>query len=137
MATVLYVLTGLLGGISYPIDQNTNLLQAMYSDTTLSSGDFGWMTFIYIVFPILTYISSIPIAMIVSRLNFVAAKICSVEQATFLSVWLPILIGIPFQTGNYITLFGTYTSISFQALCNLIAPFLIFLFLSRRKTGNI
>jgi hypothetical protein len=123
--------------MGYELGENTNLLQAMYSDKTLTSGSFGWITFLYILFPILTYITSIPVAMIVVRLNFLAARICSRDAANWWAVWLPFIVAIPFQTGNFVTYFGTYTSIIFQSTCNFFTPFLIFLFLSRRNIGKI
>jgi hypothetical protein len=120
--------------LGYDVDPTTNLLQAMYADESIRQNAFGWgwLNFIYIIFPWLTYISSIPVAMIVAKLNFLAAKILSPSRATFFSVYLPFLIGIPLQTGEWITVFGTYTSLTFQSLCNFFAPFLIFLFLSKR-----
>lgn len=118
-----------LGGLGYVQNTSTNLMQAMYADPNLSSAGFGWVSVIYILFPFLTYITSIPVAMIVSRLNFVAAKILTPSKATFWSVHFPFIVGIPFQTGSWITVFGDYTSLSFQSLCNFIAPFLIYLFL--------
>ncbi|KAJ3323866.1 isopentenyl-diphosphate delta-isomerase idi1 [Boothiomyces sp. JEL0866] len=123
-----------LGGIAYDISNSSNLLQAMYSDPKLSEASFAWMSIIYFIFPILTYVTSIPIAMLVTKLNFLAAKLLSPGPATFYSVYLPFLIAIPMQTGSWISYFGTYTSLTFQSCCNFFAPFLIYLFLSKRKT---
>lgn len=55
--------------------------------------------------------------------------------ATFYAVYLPFILGIPLQTGTLVTYFGNYTSVIFQSTCNFFAPFLIFLFLSKRKLG--
>jgi hypothetical protein len=123
--------------LAYDLDHGTNLLQAMYADESLSPGAYGWMTAIYLIYPVLTYITSIPVAMIVVKLNFLAAKILSPSQAVFWSVYVPFIIGLPLQTGSWVTLFGTYTSLTFQSLCNFFAPFLIFLFLSKRKLSKI
>ncbi|KAJ2998574.1 hypothetical protein HDV02_004389 [Globomyces sp. JEL0801] len=116
VALGLYIVTGFLGAISYPLDSSSNLLQAMYADPTLSTGSFVWISFIYILFPILTYITSIPIAMLVSKLNFLAAKVFSPGLSQFWSVYFPFLVGIPFQTGNGITYFGTYTKLAQSVL---------------------
>jgi hypothetical protein len=124
---------GYVGGLAYTITADTNLLQAMFADSSLSSVGKVWITFMYVVFPVLTYITSIPVAMIVVRLNFMAARLLSLEAANFWSVSAPFLIGIPFQTGSWITIIGTYTSLSFQSMCNFFAPFLIYVFLSRRN----
>ena len=105
----------------------------MYSDPKISKAAHGWVTFIYILFPVLTYLTSIPVSMIVVRLNFLAAKIASPDVANWWAVWVPFIICIPMQTGRFITYFGTYTSITFQSVCNFFAPFLIFTFLSRRN----
>jgi hypothetical protein len=134
-AIFFYVSTGFIGGVGYKLDSSTNLLQAMYADPDITRAGHAWITFMYILFPILTYITSIPVAMIVVRLNFLAAKICSPGAAQWWAVYLPFVIGIPMQTGNIVTYFGTYTSIIFQSTCNFFAPFLIFLFLSRRQLG--
>jgi hypothetical protein len=107
----------------------------MYADESITTGAKGWITLIYILFPIMTYITSIPVAMLVVRLNLLAAKICTPKQANFWAVTAPFLIAIPMQTGDIVTYFGTYTSIIFQSSCNFFAPFLIFLFISRRKLG--
>lgn len=77
IALFLYLSIGIIGGLSFDVGQNTNLLQAMYSSSKLSSGGLGWITFMYILFPVLTYITSIPVSMIVVRMNFMAAKVCS------------------------------------------------------------
>jgi putative exporter of polyketide antibiotics len=71
-----YVSIGIFGGLGFEVDSNTNLMQAMYHSPLPAAG-LGWVTFIYILFPILTYITSIPVAMIVVKLNFLAAKICT------------------------------------------------------------
>ncbi|KAJ3371456.1 hypothetical protein HDU91_005287 [Kappamyces sp. JEL0680] len=133
IANLLYIATGFIGGIGYNVNENTNLLQAMYSDSSITKGAFGWITLLYILFPVLTYITSIPVAMIVIRLNFLAARICSPSLANWWAVWLPFIICLPLQTGNYITYFGTYTSIVFQSCCNFFAPFLIYIFLNKRN----
>ena len=141
LAIALFIITGILGALAYEPNFNSNLLQTMYSSKNLTNGGKGWITFIYILFPILTYLTSIPVAMIIVRLNFLAARVCDErntvlikETATFFAVTLPILIGIPLQTGSLVNYFGTYTSVVFQSSCNFLAPFLIFLFLSKRNT---
>jgi hypothetical protein len=124
---------GYIGGLGYSIDSGTNILQAMYADPSLSAFGVVWITMMYVTFPVMMYITSIPVAMIVCRLNFLAARLLSSGAATLASVYVPFLIGIPFQTGPWITIIGTYTSLSFQSLCNFFAPFLIYLFLSKRN----
>jgi hypothetical protein len=119
--------------MAYDLDDKTNLLQAMYADPLLPKFFWYWMTIIYVIFPWLTYITSIPINMLVVKLNFLAAKIMSPSAASFWSIYVPFIIGIPFQTGSLITAFGTFTSLTFQSVCNFLAPFLIFIFLSKRK----
>jgi amino acid permease len=133
VSLLMYIATGYLGAVTYSFGADTNLLQAMFADQSMTRAGTIWITIIYIVFPILTYMTSIPVAMIVTRLNFMAARILSLEGANFWSVYVPFIIGIPFQTGAGITIIGTYTSLSFQSLCNFFAPFLIYLMLSKRK----
>lgn len=99
----------------------------------MNTAGFIWMTLIYVSFPVLTYITSIPISMIVVKLNFLAAKVCDEGAAVFYAVYLPFLIGIPLQTGNLVNYFGTYTSVIFQSTCNFFAPFLIYIYLSKRN----
>jgi fumarate reductase subunit D len=73
---IFYCLIGILGGLGFSINKTSNLLQQMYSKS-LGTPIEGWMTLIYILFPIFTYLTSIPVAMIVVRLNFRAAKLTS------------------------------------------------------------
>ncbi|KAJ1341729.1 hypothetical protein BSLG_003689 [Batrachochytrium salamandrivorans] len=95
------------GALSFYTDSNINLLQAMYNrGTATPSASSGWLLFIYILFPIMTYATSIPIAMIVVKMNFLAAGLCTTGAATFWAVYMPFLVGIPFQTGNLSSLFG-------------------------------
>ncbi|KAJ1330006.1 hypothetical protein BSLG_009794 [Batrachochytrium salamandrivorans] len=124
------------GALSFYTDSNINLLQAMYNrGTATPSASSGWLLFIYILFPIMTYATSIPIAMIVVKMNFLAAGLCTTGAATFWAVYMPFLVGIPFQTGNLSSLFGVWTSVTLQATCNFFVPFLIFLYMSRRNTN--
>nr|KAJ3423300.1 hypothetical protein HK105_006101 [Polyrhizophydium stewartii] len=132
---IFYVFIGIFGNcaLSFDFKSGINLLQAMFNDAHLSKSSFGWIVFIYAFFPVMMYATSIPIAMIVVKMNFLAAHLCSPGMATFWAVIMPFLCSIPLQTGTSVTTFGTYTSVSFQAICNFIAPFLIFLFLSKRN----
>jgi hypothetical protein len=71
---IFYCLIGIFGGLGFSVNKKSNLLQQMYSKS-IGTPIEGWMTFIYILFPIFTYLTSIPVAMIVIRLNFRAAKL--------------------------------------------------------------
>lgn len=125
---------GLIGAVGYPgLSKQTNLLQAMLTSPNLTPAGKGVVTFIYLLFPILTYITSIPVAMIILKLNFMAAKICGEGWAQFYSTFLPFILGVPMQTGSIIAYFGTYTSVIFQSTCNFICPFMIYLFLDKRN----
>ncbi|KAH6566661.1 hypothetical protein BASA50_007167 [Batrachochytrium salamandrivorans] len=136
LAISFYILVGIFGALSFYTDSNINLLQAMYNrGTATPSASSGWLLFIYILFPIMTYATSIPIAMIVVKMNFLAAGLCTTGAATFWAVYMPFLVGIPFQTGNLSSLFGVWTSVTLQATCNFFVPFLIFLYMSRRNTN--
>lgn len=73
---VFYCFIGIFGGLGFQFNADSNLLQEMYA-SSMTNGGNGWMTLIYILFPILTYITSIPVSMIVVRLNFRAAKLCN------------------------------------------------------------
>nr|KAJ3423299.1 hypothetical protein HK105_006100 [Polyrhizophydium stewartii] len=137
MSCAMYILIGIFGALAFVTDNTTNVLQAMYSNKILTSFGKGWMLFVYITFPIMTYITSVPVAMIVVRLNFLAARICSKNVANFWALYAPFLIAIPFQTGSAIQFFSLWTSLTFQSLCNFIAPFLIFMFLSKLLAQSV
>ncbi|KAK5667534.1 hypothetical protein QVD99_006123 [Batrachochytrium dendrobatidis] len=134
LACTFYILVGIFGSLGFHTDANTNLLQAMYNDSALSTSSLGWLFFMYLFFPVMTYATSIPVAMLVVKINFLAAGLCSSGMATFWAVIAPFIIGIPFQTGSLIVPFGIWTSVTFQAICNFFVPFLIFMFMNKRNT---
>lgn len=59
-----------------------------------------------------------------------------IDAASFWAVYLPFIIGIPMQTGTAVVDFGNWTSVTFQAICNFIAPFLIYIYISRRNLSK-
>ncbi|KAI8899244.1 hypothetical protein BC833DRAFT_564249 [Globomyces pollinis-pini] len=75
MPAVGYEFKYVIGQVLFSWNASSNLLQAMYADPTLSTGSFVWISFIYILFPILTYITSIPIAMLVKLAQSVLDEI--------------------------------------------------------------
>eukprot|EP00842_Homolaphlyctis_polyrhiza_P006555 jgi/Hompol1/6900/HPOL_003765-RA len=134
ISCLLYIIIGIFGALSFRIDLSTNIAQAMYyNSTNLSPGAHGWIVFMYVLYPFFMYITSVPIAMIVVRLNFLASRITTKGMANFWAIYAPFLLAIPFQTGSLINHFGIWTSLTFQAICNFTVPFLIYAFLSKRN----
>ncbi|KAJ3324854.1 hypothetical protein HDU76_013320 [Blyttiomyces sp. JEL0837] len=132
ISTVLYVATGIFGGLSFPVPESSNLLTVManiYPDGAAG----GMVQVIALTYPILVLLTSIPVAFIIVRLNLITSRICSRDWATFWGSIFPFIICIPLQTGDASVIFANWTSLIFQSLMNFIAPFLIYIYLDRRN----
>ncbi|KAI9015156.1 hypothetical protein BC832DRAFT_192613 [Gaertneriomyces semiglobifer] len=133
VATLMYLLIGLFGGAAFPMPEDSNILQAISVSDRVSAAGKGVNEFIKITWPILVLLTSIPVSVIIVRLNLVTSRICSKSSAQFWAAAFPFLAAIPFQTGAWITLFSEWTSLVFQSVCNYGVPFLVYLFLPRRN----
>jgi hypothetical protein len=69
---------------------------------------------------------AIPVNLIISRENLSQNKVVSDRIANLLCFFVPWLICIPLQTGNWLTPFQTWTSSIFVSCSNFIIPVLIY-----------
>ncbi|KAJ3200505.1 hypothetical protein HK099_002627, partial [Clydaea vesicula] len=81
----------------------------------------------------MVYITSIPVSIIIVRLNLLSSGLLHPTGAEFAAVYLPILVVIPFQTGNWLNIFANWSSLIFQTLCNFLMPFLVYIFTHKRN----
>ncbi|KAJ3009497.1 UNVERIFIED_CONTAM: hypothetical protein HDU68_002643 [Siphonaria sp. JEL0065] len=135
-AAGLYVITGIAGALAFEMPSGSNLMsvQTVYFNEYGTSSMQGLVNFITLTFPILCLITSIPVAMIIIRLNLIMSRLCSKDTAGFFGSVFPFLICIPFQTGPFMVTFTNWSSLFFQSMCNFMAPFLIYIFLDQRNT---
>ncbi|KAI8904975.1 hypothetical protein BC831DRAFT_421506 [Entophlyctis helioformis] len=131
---VSYIIIGIFGALAFKTTLSTNILQVMYTNDVLGPLGQTWMKLVYVLYPFMINISSVPVTMIIIRLNLMAARFGTKERADFFATYAPFLISIPFQTGSIFNIFSIWTSLTFQSACNFIAPFLIFFFLYKRNT---
>jgi hypothetical protein len=130
IATFIYLIVGLTGGASFYIPPTSNVL-ATLSDSIYNKGSLMFSN--SFIFPIFSLITSIPVYIIVLRINLIQSKLCSKSTATFLSSVLPFFVVVPFQTGGYVNLFMNWTSLIFTSITNFIVPFLVYIFLDKRN----
>jgi len=131
-STAMYLFVGWFAGAAFPMP-GSNIISAIAAADDVSHAALLVNNIISITFPILVLLTSIPVSMIIVKLNLVSSKICSKGWATFWSYVIPFLIAIPIQTGDWVTTFANWTSLIFQSLCNFVCPFLVFLFLHKRN----
>ncbi|KAJ3128223.1 MCM DNA helicase complex subunit [Nowakowskiella sp. JEL0407] len=132
-STVLYILMGFLGAVTYPVEHSSNIL-ATVSHLTTVAGVPETIAVTSIFFSVAVLLSSIPVYIIIMRLNLTTSKLCTKGWANFWAGIFPFLIVIPFLTGNWLQQVVNWTSLIFQSATNFIAPFLIYLFLDKRNT---
>ncbi|KAJ3415554.1 hypothetical protein HDV05_004605 [Chytridiales sp. JEL 0842] len=128
----MYCFTGLFAALAFDVPEGSDLFAAM----TLRFKGTSWanlLNFITFTWPIMVLLTSIPVSIIIVKLNLITSRICSKDWANFYGTILPFIVAIPFQTGNYLIVFSNWTSIIFQSLCNFVAPFLIYIFLEKRN----
>ncbi|KAJ3001796.1 UNVERIFIED_CONTAM: hypothetical protein HDU68_006638, partial [Siphonaria sp. JEL0065] len=129
------MVAGVSGALAFELPTGANLMNVHtayfmeYGSPTMK----GIVDFLTLSFPILCLITSIPVAMIIIRLNLIMSRMCSKDWATFWGSILPFLICLPFQTGHFMITFTNWSSLFFQSMCNFMAPFLIYIFLDKRN----
>ncbi|TPX44009.1 hypothetical protein SeMB42_g04472 [Synchytrium endobioticum] len=110
--TIMYIIFGIFGALALVVPQGSNFMVAIQN----SQYSTPLQTLIFIAFPILALLTSIPVYIIISRMNLIQSKLCKPGWATFWATIFPFLVVIPFQT-----------------VTNFIGPFLIYLFLDKRN----
>ncbi|KAI9225267.1 MAG: hypothetical protein DHS80DRAFT_20683, partial [Piptocephalis tieghemiana] len=129
IATLVYVLIGCFGALSYPMPLQSNIL------TIIGNGGHGAIIarITAFIFPIATIITSIPVYTIVVRYNLVRGGICGPRMANVLAAVVPWAIAIPFQTGPWFNHIVNWSSLLFAAVINFSLPFALYLIGRRRQ----
>ncbi|KAI9094903.1 hypothetical protein DFS34DRAFT_561855, partial [Phlyctochytrium arcticum] len=133
IATGMYLFLGIFAGAAFPMPSDSNLIQAIASNDKVSAAGKAVNSAINVTYPILVLLTSIPVSIIIVKLNLVTSRLCTGPWATFWAAIFPFLAALPFQTGAWITYFSNWSSLIFQSLCNFAAPFLVYLYLPRRN----
>ncbi|TPX33111.1 hypothetical protein SmJEL517_g03934 [Synchytrium microbalum] len=128
-ATFGYIVFGVFGALALIVPQGSNFMVTIQTSAYASP----LQSIIFVAFPILALLTSIPVYIIISRMNLIQSKLCTPGLATFWAAIFPFLVVIPFQTGTLINTFINWTALIFQSVTNFIAPFLIYLFLEKRN----
>jgi len=122
LGTVLFLIIGILGALSYHISNEGDLL------STLDSGNGGIIVAISVfLFPISVVATSIPIYSIIVRYNLLENKICEKPMANFIGVILTWLVTIPFYTGQGLLEVMNWSTLISNGLINFIIPFWLYI----------
>uniref|UniRef100_A0A6B2L2W7 Amino acid transporter transmembrane domain-containing protein n=1 Tax=Arcella intermedia TaxID=1963864 RepID=A0A6B2L2W7_9EUKA len=128
VGTVLFIITGILGGMTCNIRGNDDLLDAL----TEPGVPIILKASVYL-FPLAVIATSIPIYSIIVRYNLLENKICGKALANFIGVILPWLIVIPFYTGDGLTIVMNWSTLISNGIVNFIVPFVLFILARKRK----
>ncbi|KAF9943267.1 hypothetical protein BGZ67_003030 [Mortierella alpina] len=129
ITTTIYLMVAIVGGMAYPIQSNSSLIQAISSSpnaTTLS------MIAGY-TFPIAALITSVPINIIVIRYNLIQSGACNMIWSNLLAGVLPWLIAIPCMTGSGLTTVINWSSLFLVSTANFIIPFILYIYSKRHR----
>ncbi|KAF9965041.1 hypothetical protein BGZ70_005512 [Mortierella alpina] len=129
ITTTIYLMVAIVGGMAYPIQSNSSLIQAISSSpnaTTLSL-IAGY------TFPIAALITSVPINIIVIRYNLIQSGACNMIWSNLLSGVLPWLIAIPCMTGSGLTTVINWSSLFLVSTANFIIPFILYIYSKRHR----
>jgi hypothetical protein len=135
LGTLIFLLLGVLGAMTFNFDDNTSdllkAIEAVTSDTVLTK-----MAHVTVfMFPVVAFLSSIPVFAIIIRYNLLQNRICGKAVANFIAVVLPWLIALPFYTGKGLSLVITWSSLVANGLINYVVP-MWFFYLSRDDKAN-
>ncbi|CAG8494149.1 1823_t:CDS:2 [Funneliformis mosseae] len=111
ISTTSYIALGILGGMAYQMGLASNIIAEINA-----SSHRNFVTDIAtFVFPVAVLLTSIPVEFIVVRYNLVRSGFCEKGMANVLSILLPWLIVIPFQTGYWLNIFTNWASLLFTS----------------------
>uniref|UniRef100_A0A6B2L2R7 Amino acid transporter transmembrane domain-containing protein n=1 Tax=Arcella intermedia TaxID=1963864 RepID=A0A6B2L2R7_9EUKA len=120
--TILFLFVGLLGAMSYKIDDGGDILSAIEAeDPTIISRAAVFL------FPLSVVATSIPIYSIIVRYNLLENKICNKPIANIIAVVLPWVVVIPFYTGKGLTEVMNWSTLISNGIVNFIIPFYLFI----------
>ncbi|CAJ0631955.1 16701_t:CDS:10 [Entrophospora sp. SA101] len=109
ISTVIYLLLGIFGGMSYKMDLSSNII-SIINDSNERSIISLITTYL---FPLAILITSIPVYTIIIKYNLIRNNYCGKNLANILSSALPWIIIIPFQTGYWLNVFMNWTTLIF------------------------
>ena len=133
ISTILYITTGLLGGMALTFGTGQDLLSALSSlpsDNQSLSVLAKVTSFLY---PIITIISGIPIYSLIVRYNLIDSGLCKKSWANFWGVILPWIISLPFYSGNGLNIVINWTSLLFNGVINFVIPLVFYLRMMQLK----
>ncbi|KAI9190701.1 uncharacterized protein BJ171DRAFT_606653 [Polychytrium aggregatum] len=134
LPTIQFIFVGIIGAVTVPIPENSNIISSFLTNTAANSPVLVLMIVILnLIFSITVLLPTIPVYIIIMRLNLVTSGFCSHEWATFFAAVLPFILVIPFQTGDWLTQIVNWSSLFFASLSNFIIPYMVYIFLSRRN----
>ncbi|RKP12372.1 hypothetical protein BJ684DRAFT_1466, partial [Piptocephalis cylindrospora] len=130
VSTAIYFVIGILGGMSFAMPNDSNILSVLNSPD-IAAGTIARIS--VFIFPVATLVTSIPVYTIVVRYNLVRGRVCGRKLALVLSVAVPWLIAIIFQTGSGLNDFVNWSSLIFTGISNFIIPFVLYLCARRQR----
>ncbi|ORY36698.1 hypothetical protein BCR33DRAFT_721915 [Rhizoclosmatium globosum] len=118
---VCYILTGLLPALAYLIPEGSNLIAVLTTNGGMVNKVFGYL------FSLMVLMMSVPVLLIVAKLNLDQNFEMQSGVSTFLAQVVPWILCIPFLTGTYLTEINNWGSLVFVSVANFVVPLLIYL----------
>ncbi|KAN0018195.1 hypothetical protein ACTFIU_010809 [Dictyostelium citrinum] len=123
-STVLFIFVGIFGALSFSsMSSNSTILSLI--NLSKKANIFSKLS-VYL-FPFIVLASTIPVFSIIVRYNLTQNKFLPTWIANLISIVLPWLIVIPFQTGDWLNLISNYSSLFFGSVANFIIPFILYI----------
>ncbi|KAF9954242.1 hypothetical protein BGZ72_004745, partial [Mortierella alpina] len=129
ITTTIYLMVAIIGGMAFPIQSNSSLIQAISSSPNVTTLSLiaGY------TFPIAALITSIPINIIVIRYNLIQSGACNMIWSNVLAGVLPWLVAIPCMTGSGLTTVINWSSLFLVSTANFIIPFILYIYSKRHR----
>ncbi|KAI8915328.1 hypothetical protein DFJ77DRAFT_462200 [Powellomyces hirtus] len=77
IATLMYLTLGIFAGAAFPMPSDSNLIQAISSNTHVAGPGQTVNAIINVSYPVLVLLTSIPVSIIIVKLNLVSSRLCS------------------------------------------------------------
>ncbi|KAM9966838.1 hypothetical protein ACTFIR_007073 [Dictyostelium discoideum] len=123
-STVLFIIVGVFGALTFSsMSPNSTILSLI----NLSNKANIFSKLSVYLFPFIVLASTIPVFSIIVRYNLTQNKFFPTWIANLISIVLPWLIVIPFQTGDWLNIISNYSSLFFGSIANFIIPFILYI----------
>ncbi|KAK5577202.1 hypothetical protein RB653_002142 [Dictyostelium firmibasis] len=123
-STILFIIVGIFGALSFSsMSSNSTILSLI----NLSNKANIFSKLSVYLFPFIVLASTIPVFSIIVRYNLTQNKFLPTWIANIISIVLPWLIVIPFQTGDWLNIISNYSSLFFGSVANFIIPFILYI----------